>query len=62
MCDRFAQFKTMEECLDELRSEQDVIGWYEHQPDPRYNIAPGTMVPVLHPGDNALRIDGMHWG
>ncbi len=60
MCGRFAQFHSREEFLAALQLETPVIAvgaW-----SPRYNIAPGTQVHVIHHLNEKLQRAPVHWG
>lgn len=60
MCGRFAQFHSRDEFLTALRSETAVITTGDWRS--RYNVAPGTPVPVFHFHDDQLQLAPVDWG
>ena len=48
MCGRFAQAQTREEYLAYIADEADRDIAYDPEPIGRYNVAPGTKVPVSY--------------
>lgn len=60
MCGRFAQFHNRDDFLAVLQSETPVTclgDWHL-----RYNIGPGTPVPLFHHHDRQLLLSPVHWG
>lgn len=60
MCGRFAQFRTRDEFLAALETNTPVITTGDWRA--RYNVAPGTPVPVFHCHDDQLQLTPVHWG
>ncbi|RLM06679.1 hypothetical protein BIY27_19340 [Gibbsiella quercinecans] len=60
MCGRFAQFHSREEFLATLQLETPVIAVDDWSP--RYNIAPGTQVQIIHNINEQLQLTPIHWG
>ncbi|MGL1813927.1 UNVERIFIED_CONTAM: hypothetical protein GPA08_22280 [Serratia marcescens] len=60
MCGRFAQFHSRDEFLAALAPDTPVStagDWHA-----RYNVAPGTPVPVFHHHDGQLQLTPVDWG
>ncbi len=60
MCGRFAQFHTRDEFLAALQTNMPVIttgDWHV-----RYNVTPGTPVPLFHNHDDKLQLAPVDWG
>lgn len=60
MCGRFAQFHSRDEFLNALESNTPVITAGDWRV--RYNIAPGTPVPLFHHHDEQLQLTPVNWG
>ena len=62
MCGQFVMFRSIEEYVQELDPQGDLFAKVDRTPVKRYNVAPGTDVPVIHLEPSGLHINPIHWG
>lgn len=55
-------FRSLDEYVQELDPQGDLFAKVDKTPIGRYNIAPGTDVPVIHSEPDGPQISPVHWG
>lgn len=62
MCGRVAQYRYIENYCEILRLDDAWISSIENKPLDRYNVAPTTMIALLHRAEDGLHADLVRWG
>ncbi|CAI8751437.1 Abasic site processing protein YedK [Pseudomonas chlororaphis] len=62
MCGRIAQYRYIESYCDVLGLDGKWLSSIENKPLDRYNVAPTTLVALLHQAEGGLHADLVRWG
>ncbi|BBN53992.1 hypothetical protein TRE132_21170 [Pseudomonas chlororaphis subsp. aurantiaca] len=62
MCGRIAQYRYIENYCDVLGLDDKLLSSIENKPLAKYNVAPTTLVALLHQAEDGLHADLVRWG
>lgn len=62
MCGRIAQYRYIENYCDVLGLDGKLLSSIENKPLAKYNVAPTTLVALLHQAEDGLHADLVRWG